>query len=107
MTYNLLAAEISGKWDWQEGPGHAPPSVAEDLRELFALTPSFRLMIAHGYSDMVTPYADSRYVLDHIPSSVDGERAALQLYRGGHMFYTDPQSRKAFTADARTMYAAP
>ena len=107
MTYNLLAAEISGKWDWQEGPGHAPPSIAEDLHELFALTPSFRLMIAHGYSDMVTPYADSRYVLDHIPSSVDGERAALQLYRGGHMFYTDPQSRKAFTADARTMYAAP
>jgi len=56
---------------------------------------------------MVTPYADSRYVLDHIPSTVDGERAALQLYRGGHMFYIDPQLRKAFTADARTMYAAP
>jgi carboxypeptidase C (cathepsin A) len=107
MTYNLLASDISGKWDWQEGPGHAPPSIAEDLRELFTLTPSFRLMIAHGYSDMVTPYADSRYVLNHIPSSIDGERAALQLYRGGHMFYTDPQSRKAFTADARTLYASP
>ena len=64
-------------------------------------------MIAHGYSDLVTPYAVSRYVLDHIPASVDGERAELRLYRGGHMFYTDPQSRKAFTADARTMYAAP
>ena len=49
----------------------------------------------------------SRYVLNHIPSSVDGERAELQLYRGGHMFFTDPQSRKAFTADARTMYAWP
>jgi hypothetical protein len=23
------------------------------------------------------------------------------------MFYTDPQSRKAFTADARTLYAQP
>ena len=56
---------------------------------------------------MVTPYSDSRYMLNHIPSSVDGERAELQLYRGGHMFFTDPQSRKAFTADARTMYAWP
>jgi carboxypeptidase C (cathepsin A) len=46
-------------------------------------------------------------VLDHIPSSLDGERAELRLYRGGHMFYTDPQSRRAFTADARTVYASP
>ena len=107
MTYNLLASEISGKWDWQEGGGRSPPSAAEDLRELLALTPSFRLMIAHGYSDMVTPYSDSRYLLNHIQASVDGERAELRLYRGGHMFYVDPQSRKAFTADARTIYPAP
>jgi len=107
MTYNLLASDISGKWDWQEGGGRSPPSAAEDLRELLALTPSFRLMIAHGYSDMVTPYSDSRYLLNHIPASVAGERAELRLYRGGHMFYVDPQSRKAFTADARTMYPAP
>ncbi len=49
----------------------------------------------------------TRYVLEHLPA-VDGEeRAELKLYRGGHMFYLDPDSRKAFTADARTMYAAP
>jgi carboxypeptidase C (cathepsin A) len=107
MTYNLLASEISGKWDWDDGGGHAPPSAADDLRQLLALTPSFRLMIAHGYSDLVTPYSDSRYVLNHIPANVEGERAELKLYRGGHMFYTDPQSRKAFTTDARTMYASP
>jgi carboxypeptidase C (cathepsin A) len=107
MTYNLLATEVAGKWDWEDGGGHNAPSAAQDLRELLALSPSFKLMIAHGYSDMVTPYAASRYVLDHIPASVAGERAELKLYRGGHMFYTDPQSRKAFTADARTLYPSP
>ncbi len=107
MTYNLLAPEISGKWDWEDGGGHSPPSAAEDLRQLLALTPSFRLMIAHGYSDMVTPYSVSRYVLNHMPPNVEGERTELKLYRGGHMFYTDSQSRKAFTTDARTMYASP
>ncbi|MGO9700723.1 MAG: S10 family peptidase [Xanthobacteraceae bacterium] len=106
MTYNLLAQDVSGKWDW-DSSGRAPPSAAEDLRDLLALTPSFRLMIAHGYSDMVTPYAVSGYVLNHLPASVDGERAELRLYRGGHMFYVDPQSRKAFTAEARTMYSLP
>jgi len=107
MTYNLLASEISNKWDWQSGGGHAPPSVGEDLRELLVLTPTFRLMIAHGYSDMVTPYAVTRYVLDHFPQSIEEERAELRLYRGGHMFYLDTKSRKAFTDDARAVYQSP
>ncbi len=107
MTYTLLASDISGKWQWREGSSRGQPSVADDLRALLALTPSFHLMIAHGYSDMITPYAVSRYVLDHLPP-VDGEeRTQLKLYRGGHMFYLDPESRKAFTADSRTMYAPP
>jgi carboxypeptidase C (cathepsin A) len=106
MTYNLLAEDITSKWDWG-GSGHAQPSAADDLRVLLALTPSFRLMIAHGYSDMVTPYAVTRYLLDHLPPIEGEERAQLKLYRGGHMFYLDPESRKAFSADARTMYASP
>ena len=105
MTYNLLASDIAGRWRWGNGAGQ--PSIAEDLRVLLALTPSFRLMIGHGYSDMVTPYSDSRYVLDHLPSNLVEKRAELHLYRGGHMFYLDPDSRKAFTADARTMYTSP
>jgi carboxypeptidase C (cathepsin A) len=109
MTYNLLAGEISNRWDWG-GTGRGQPSIADDLRVLLALTPSFRLMVAHGYSDMVTPYSDSRYVLQHLPrfEGQEGqERTELKLYRGGHMFYLDPASRKAFTADARTLYASP
>jgi carboxypeptidase C (cathepsin A) len=105
MTYNLLDSDISGRWKWDSGPRQ--PSVAEDLRNLLAFTPSFRLMIGHGYSDMITPFSDSRYVLDHMPASVTGGRAELRLYRGGHMFYLDPDSRKAFTADVRKMYSSP
>jgi carboxypeptidase C (cathepsin A) len=105
MSYDLLDASISSKWDWDES--HGQPSAVDDLRVLLALTPSFRLMIAHGYSDMVTPYAVTRYLLEHLPPVAGADRAELKLYRGGHMFYLDPDSRKAFTADARTMYAAP
>ncbi len=105
MTYNLLNEEIAGRWKW--GSGRTQPSVAEDLRVLLELTPSFRLMIANGYSDMVTPYAVSRYVLDHLPAAEAEERTQLRLYRGGHMFYLDPDSRKAFTTDARSMYVSP
>ena len=105
MTYNLLNEEISGKWKWGQRPGET--SVADDLRVLLELTPTFHLMIAHGYSDMVTPFSVTRYVLDHLPPSEADGRTQLRLYRGGHMFYLDPASRKAFTADAGTMYPSP
>ncbi|HUI12207.1 MAG TPA: carboxypeptidase [Xanthobacteraceae bacterium] len=105
MTYNLLDGSISRKWDWQQD--HSQPSVTDDLRVLLALTPSFRLLIAHGYSDMVTPFAVTRYLLQHLPPFQGEERTELKLYRGGHMFYLDPDSRKAFTTDARTMYVGP
>jgi carboxypeptidase C (cathepsin A) len=105
MTYELLNEEISGRWKWNSG--HSQPSVNDDLRELFALTPSFHLMIAHGYSDMVTPFSVTRYVLDHLPPEATAGRAQLRLYRGGHMFYLDPDSRKAFAVDAQTMYPSP
>jgi carboxypeptidase C (cathepsin A) len=104
ITYTLLASDISGKWEWQEGGGRRQQaSVADDLRVLLALDPSFRLLVAHGFSDLVTPYGVSRYVLDHLPVGAP-DRTRLKLYRGGHMFYFDDGARRAFTADARNFY---
>jgi carboxypeptidase C (cathepsin A) len=103
MTYVLLASDISGKWDW-EGGGRSQASISDDLRELLSLSPSFRLLVSHGYSDMVTPYAVSRYVLDHLPPIGEPARTQLRVYRGGHMFYIDAESRKAFSADAKAFY---
>jgi carboxypeptidase C (cathepsin A) len=107
MTYVLLASDISGKWDWGDGSGRANASVSEDIRSMLALEPTFRLLIAHGYSDMVTPYAASRYVLDHLPPIGDPARAQLKLYRGGHMFYLDAESRRSFSTDAKAFYQEP
>jgi carboxypeptidase C (cathepsin A) len=104
MTYVLLASEIAGKWDWGEGGGRATASIADDIRELLSLEPGFRLLIAHGYSDMVTPYTVSRYMLDHLPPIGDPARAELTTYRGGHMFYIDADSRRDFTAAAARFY---
>jgi carboxypeptidase C (cathepsin A) len=61
-------------------------------------------MIAHGYSDLVTPYASNKYVVDHLPDSLAG-RVTFKVYRGGHMLYTRAASRAAFTADAKAFYA--
>jgi len=103
MTYTLLADGVNGRWDWGNS-GRAMANVADDLRQLLAVNPSFRVMIANGYSDLVTPYAASKYVVDHIPENL-AERVTFKVYRGGHMLYTHAPSREAFTADAKTFYA--
>ena len=103
MTYALLANDVTGHWNWGKG-GRIAAGAESDLRVLLAFNRTFRLLIAHGVSDMVTPYATTRYVLDHMPPTDPPGRARLKLYRGGHMFYLDPQSRKAFSADAAAFY---
>lgn len=104
MTYSLLANDVTRGWDWHGGRYQV--SAENDIRTLLAFSPSFRILIAHGYADMVTPYAMSRYVLDHLPPIGPAGRVRLTLYRGGHMFYIDPQARKGFSTDAASFYRA-
>lgn len=102
MTFHLLNREVSGKWDWGGG-GRSRASASHELRELLAFTPTFRVLVAHGRSDIVTPYGASRYVLDHLPEFTY-PRTKLVLYKGGHMFYFDREARAAFTAEAASFY---
>jgi carboxypeptidase C (cathepsin A) len=102
MTYQLLAGDVTRQWDWKNGRQNA--GVEDDLRVLLSFDPSFHVLIAHGYADLVTPYAMTRYVLDHMPAFTPPGRATLKLYRGGHMIYLVPESRKAFSADVGAFY---
>ncbi len=103
MTYALLSNDVTRHWDWGKD-GRLAADAENELRVLLSFSPSFRLLIAHGVSDMVTPFGMTRYLLDHLPPMQPAGRAQLKLYRGGHMVYLDPQSRKAFSADAAAFY---
>ncbi|TCR75608.1 carboxypeptidase [Rhizobium sp. BK376] len=110
MTYNLLAEDVNEHWNWSDRPdgkagGRMEMGGTDDIRELLSLVPSFRLLVGQGYSDMVVPFAMNRYVLDHLPAEAAG-RTAIKLYRGGHMFYTRPGSRAAFSDDVKDFYVA-
>lgn len=103
LTYRLLDKDVNRRWDW--GGARSELSATRDLRNFLSVVPSFRLLVAHGYSDALTPYGVSRYVIDHLPHSLASGRAILEVYRGGHMFYTDAGERRKFTADVRSFYA--
>lgn len=102
MTYQLLANDVTRNWNWEGGRIQA--GVEGDLRVLLSFSPSFRLMIAHGLADLVTPHAMTRYIVDHLPPHDPPGRVSLRNYRGGHMFYIDPAARRAFSEDAAAFY---
>lgn len=107
MTYSLLNEEVNRKWEWngnRGSEGRMSASISTDLRDLLSTIPSFRLLVVHGYSDILTPYGASRYVIDHIPETLSKGRTSLKLYRGGHMFYTRDGERKAMYQDAKVFY---
>ncbi|TCV72127.1 carboxypeptidase [Neorhizobium sp. S3-V5DH] len=109
MTYSLLNEEVNRRWEWnggQRGDSRTLASASTDIRDLLSTISTFRLMIAHGYSDALTPYGASRYVIDHLPPALAAGRTELQLYRGGHMFYTRPDSRQSFATNVRAFYEA-
>jgi carboxypeptidase C (cathepsin A) len=95
--YEILNESVSENWDW--GHGHA--EAMSDLKQDIALDPTFRVLVAHGVTDLVTPYFTSKLLLDQIP--VSNGRTKLAVYGGGHMLYARDQSRAALRDDARKL----
>jgi len=105
--YELLNAELGRRWDWSERRGDyggISAGASDDLREGLALDPRLKVIVAHGMTDLQTPYFASRYVIDHLPSALTHDRVSLRLYPGGHMMYLRQASRAALHQDARALY---
>jgi carboxypeptidase C (cathepsin A) len=62
-----------------------------------------RVLIAHGMSDLITPYFATRLILDQMPAFAGPDRVRFAIYPGGHMFYTDDASRSALRDAARAV----
>jgi carboxypeptidase C (cathepsin A) len=100
--YNLLNGSISGAWRW--GRGRGQPENISELRQSLALDPKLRVLVAHGFTDLVTPYFASQLLLNQVPEYGPEQRLTLQIYGGGHMFYSRDNSRRTFRADAARLY---
>ncbi len=104
QRYELLNGSVSSGWRY--GRSRQAPQVMDELKEALALDTNFRVLVAHGLTDLVTPYFASELLLRQIPAYGGEARAALATYPGGHMFYTRDSSRAAFRADAEKMIRA-
>ena len=105
LEYHLLNRSVSGRWDFGTSPTHQGFAGAlNELQTARSGNPALGALIAHGYTDLVTPYGVSQYLIDQLAPLEGARPVELKLYRGGHMMYLRPASRRAVGQDARTFY---
>jgi carboxypeptidase C (cathepsin A) len=105
LPYRLLNREVSSKWDFGTTPheqGYA--GSLDELQEARTANTKLRILIAHGYTDLVTPFGISHYLIDQLEPIATAAPIALKLYRGGHMMYLRPASRHELKDDVSALF---
>jgi carboxypeptidase C (cathepsin A) len=105
--YELISMAVNSAW--KTDSQHAfegPAGATDDLRYAMSMNPDMKVLIAHGYYDMVTPYFSSERLVEQmklLPQQRD--KLFIRHFGGGHMFYTWEESRRAFRDWALALYA--
>jgi carboxypeptidase C (cathepsin A) len=77
----------------------------DELRYGMALNPHLKVFITHGYYDLVTPCSTStRLVMQMRLDPSLRKNLTIRHFKGGHMFYTWEESRKAFREAMSAFY---
>jgi carboxypeptidase C (cathepsin A) len=108
LRYELMNVDVLRAWNWLEAGEGDLPGVGERLRRGLALNPDLKVLVAHGYFDLATPYFASKYVIERL--ELDHEvfpNLQLSVYPGGHMFYIRRDAREQLFRDAKALYQKP
>ena len=100
-SYELGNGAVEKAWDF--GRGLRPAKSVTELRQVLALDPKLKVLVAHGLFDLATPYFGSKMLLDQLPTFAEAPRVKLVVYPGGHMFYSRDASRQAFRAEVQAL----
>ncbi|AWK86677.1 S10 family peptidase [Azospirillum thermophilum] len=100
-AYQLLSDRVNRAWEW---PRMSVPNAQDALQTAMTLQPSMRVVIAHGRTDLITPYMASRWIANRLElPEGQGDRIRVTVHEGGHMMYTRPEGRAGLAADARAL----
>lgn len=100
-SYEVINGAVERAWDF--GRSINPTQSVSELRQILAIDPKLKVLVAHGLFDLATPYFGSKIVLDQLPTYGSVERVKLAVYPGGHMFYSRDASRQAFRGEVERL----
>lgn len=105
--YVVLARELAREWNYHEAlpGGMGYPGASDELVRALTLLPRLRVLVVHGYHDLITTWFATRWVLDHEPMS-DAARARIDwlLLPGGHMPYLRLDSLRRLDERVESFY---
>jgi carboxypeptidase C (cathepsin A) len=102
-AYVTLNQDFGGPWDYA-----SPWGTPDDVGIALAQNTDLKVLVVHGYHDLVTNYFLSHYVLEQATRAKGArERLYFGTYPGGHMFYLRRNSRAEFAADVRSFFETP
>jgi len=105
--YALLSHEVNTSWkvDVKRHALESQIGATDDLRYGMSLNPHMKVVISHGYFDLVTPFFTANRLASLM--KLDNERKQqlrVKHYTGGHMYYTWQSSREEFFKDMQALY---
>lgn len=99
--YIPLNQDFGGPWNYASTWG-----TPDDVGIALAQNTDLKVLVVHGYQDIVTNYFLSRYVLEQATRAKGArERLYFGTYTGGHMFYLRKDSRSEFASDVEKFYS--
>lgn len=107
--YNLLSFEVNTAWkrDDQKHVFDVIVGATDDLRFAMCMNPHMKVLVTHGYYDMVTPYFSSERLLQQMKLLPEQKKNLhIKHFGGGHMFYTWEDSRIQFRDWVKSHYFA-
>jgi len=101
--YHALSYKVNRLWHEDKD---ADEGSVRQLREIVANDSKMHVLIAHGWNDLSCPFMASVLIVNQMPVMGGRHRVQVHEYPGGHMFYTRPDSQKAFRKDVMALFQA-
>ena len=76
----------------------------DDIQDARAANRALEVLIATGYTDLITPYLAPAYLVNQLAPLEGASPIEIETYAGGHMLYLRPETRRALKVDVEAMY---
>jgi carboxypeptidase C (cathepsin A) len=90
--FEALSFDVNRQWDLDSDD--VRKGAVSELRRSVSADPKMRVLILHGWNDLICPFMGSLLTVDQMPIMGDPNRVQVYEFPGGHMFYTRAENQE-------------
>ncbi|CAN7398625.1 hypothetical protein LJR231_002489 [Phyllobacterium sp. LjRoot231] len=104
MSSNVAGGTSPANKNWNWGAGRNTTNSLPALSATLGYDPSLKVLVLHGYYDLVTPFYQTELDLKSVGLA---DRVPVKNFKGGHMTYVSEEARVPMKAALDEYYDAP